>query len=61
MMETLDALGQRYGILPSAIVKERNPFVAYALDVAALRYGQAADEVAAMKIRQKYRNRGRGR
>ena len=54
-MEALDALGRRYGKRPSEIVEERNPYVALAIDLSAMKFGVAAEKVAAMKARQKRR------
>ena len=55
MMEILDALGSRYGVRPSSLLAESNPFRALAIDLWAFRYGAAREEVERAKARNKRR------
>jgi hypothetical protein len=42
-METLDAIAQRYGVLPHELIGETEPFKAFEIDLWAAKWGSARD------------------
>jgi len=58
-MEGLDSIARRYGIRPSALLGERNPFVALSIDLWAHNWGVQGDLSRAQLAEIKAGARGR--
>jgi hypothetical protein len=59
-MESLDSIARRYGVLPSAVVRQNHPLKALSIDIWAHNAGVQREQLEAEKMKWKGRGRPRG-